>query len=119
VSWRLGNKGEVIVRGQRAPIVGRVSMDYTTIDVGHIQGVRVGDVVTLIGSDGSETITAEELAQKAETIAYEITCAVGKRVRRTYRGGSDAVIPSQGAPREKPQVALRAPLRALERDTQQ
>jgi alanine racemase len=112
VSWRLGNRGEVIVRGQRAPIVGRVSMDYTTIDVGHIPGVRVGDVVTLIGSDGTETITAEELAQKAETIAYEITCAVGKRVRRTYRGGMDAMIPSQGSPREKPSVALRAPLHA-------
>ena len=95
VSWRLGNKGEVIVRGVRAPIVGRVSMDYTTIDVGHIPGVSVGDVVTLIGSDGHESITSEELARKADTIAYEITCNVGKRVRRTYRGGNNVLIPSQ------------------------
>jgi alanine racemase len=104
VSWRLGNKGEVIVRGCRAPIVGRVSMDYTTIDVGHIPGVKVGDVVTLIGTDGAETISAEELARKADTIAYEITCAVGKRVRRTYRGGSDVFVPAQ--PMTLPRAAL-------------
>lgn len=95
VSWRLGNRGEVIVRGVRAPIVGRVSMDYTTIDVGHIKDVRVGDVVTLIGSDGHESISAEELARKADTIAYEITCHVGKRVRRTYRGGQNVLVPAQ------------------------
>ncbi len=97
MSWRLGNKGEVIVRGTRAPIVGRISMDYTTIDVGHIGGAKVGDIVTLIGSDGHETISAEELARKADTIAYEITCNVGKRVRRTYRGGSDVLVPAQSA----------------------
>jgi alanine racemase len=95
MSWRLGNKGEVIVRGMRAPVVGRISMDYTTVDVGHIPHARVGDVVTLIGSDAHETITAEELARKADTIAYEITCNVGKRVRRTYRGGSDVLLPAQ------------------------
>jgi alanine racemase len=95
VVWRLGNRGEVIVRGARAPIVGRVSMDYTTIDVGHIPGVQVGDVVTLFGSDGAETISAEEVAGKAGTIAYEITCAVGKRVTRIYHGASELVVPSQ------------------------
>jgi alanine racemase len=95
MSWRLGNKGEVIVRGMRAPIVGRISMDYTTIDVGRIPGASVGDVVPLIGTDGHETITAEELARKADTIAYEITCNVGKRVRRTYRGGCDVLVPAQ------------------------
>jgi len=95
VPWRLGNKGEVIIRGVRAPIVGRVSMDYTTIDVGHIPGVHVGDHVTIIGTDGNETLSAEELARKSETIAYEITCHVGKRVRRTYRGGHDVILPAQ------------------------
>ena len=49
----------MLVRGRRAPIVGRVSMDYTTIDVGHIGGVQVGDVVTIIGRDGHESISAE------------------------------------------------------------
>jgi alanine racemase len=95
VPWRLGNKGEVIVRGTRAPIVGRVSMDYTTIDVGHIPGVSVGDVVTLIGTDTHESISAEELARKADTIAYEITCHVGKRVRRMYRGGQNVLVAAQ------------------------
>lgn len=95
VAWRLGNKGEVLVRGVRARIVGRVSMDYTTVDVGHIRGVEVGDVVTLIGSDGAQTITAEEIAAKADTIAYEITCSVGKRVARVPRGGLDVFVPAQ------------------------
>lgn len=97
VPWRLGNKGEVLVRGRRAPIVGRVSMDYVTVDVGRIPGAVVGDVVTLVGSDGGETISAEEVAGKADTIAYEVTCAVGKRVRRVYRGGGEIVVPATGA----------------------
>jgi alanine racemase len=101
VSWRLSNKGEVIVRGVRAPIVGRVSMDYTTIDVGRIPGVSVGDVVTLIGTDGHESISAEELARQADTIAYEITCHVGKRVRRMYRGGQNVLLAAQ-EPRSVP-----------------
>jgi len=95
VSWRLGNRGEVLVRGIRARVVGRVSMDYTTIDVGHIRGVQVGDVVTLIGTDGAQTIPAEEVATAADTIPYEITCSVGKRVVRVPRGGTDVVLPMQ------------------------
>jgi alanine racemase len=114
MSWRLGNKGEVIVRGTRAPIVGRMSMDYTTIDVGHIPGASVGDVVTLIGSDGHETISAEELARRADTIAYEITCNVGKRVRRTYRGGADVLVPAQ-SPLHAPSSAF---ARVLPHDSQ-
>ncbi len=97
VMWRLGNRGEVLVRGARARIAGRVSMDYTTVDVGHIPGVAVGDTVTLIGSDGAETITAEEVARRADTIAYEITCAVGKRVVRRPIGGTDVFLPAQPA----------------------
>jgi alanine racemase len=53
LSWRLGNSGEVLVRGRRARIVGRVSMDYTTVDVGHIPGVQVGDHATLIGAQAA------------------------------------------------------------------
>jgi alanine racemase len=101
VDWRLGNQGQVLVRGQRARMVGRISMDYTTIDVGHIPDVAVGDVVTLIGSDGAETITAEEVAQRAGTIAYEVTCSVGKRVQRVHRGGTEVVLPAQ-APAAEP-----------------
>jgi alanine racemase len=77
------------VRGRRAPIVGRVSMDYTTVDVGQIPGAQVGDVVTLVGRDGAEAICAEEIAEQAGTIAYEVTCHVGKRVKRVYVGGVD------------------------------
>ena len=95
VSWRLGNRGEVLVRGRRAPIIGKISMDYTTIDVGEIPGVKVGDVVTLIGADGCESIGVEEVARHAETIAYEITCSVGKRVKRNYIGGHELELPSQ------------------------
>ncbi|HVS09771.1 MAG TPA: alanine racemase [Planctomycetota bacterium] len=95
--WRVGNRGEALVRGTRAPIVGRVSMDYTTLDVGHIPGVAVGERVTLIGSQGGETLSLEDLARHAETIPYEITCAVGKRVERIYRGGE--IVPLAHAPR--------------------
>jgi len=89
LAWRLGNKGHVLVRGKRAPIVGRVSMDYTSIDVGHIPGASVGDRVTLVGEQGSERITLEDLAEQVGTIAYEISCAVGKRVERIYKGGEE------------------------------
>ncbi len=93
VPWRLGNNGEVLVRGERAPIVGRVSMDYTTIDVGHIPGVSVGDRVTLFGCDGEQHISLEEVAKHAGTIPYEITCSVGRRVERIFRGGDGVLAP--------------------------
>lgn len=104
VSWRLSNRGEVLVRGQRAPIVGRVSMDYTTIDVTHIPDVAVEDVVTIIGEDGEERIKVEEIAHIAETIPYEITCAVGRRVQRVCIGGEDLILSPQG-----PQEAIAHP----------
>ena len=85
LAYRLSNRGRALVRGQMAPIVGSISMDYTTLDVGHIPGVRVGDVVTLIGRDGDLSIGIPELASLVGTIPYEIACSVGKRVRRVYR----------------------------------
>ena len=110
VSWRLSNRGEVLVAGRRAPIIGRISMDYTTIDVTHVPGAKVGDVVTLLGTDGGETISVEEIARRSDTISYEVVCAVGKRVRRTYVGGADIELPSQaqsrsGSPKWSPRVA--------------
>ncbi|MCB9913779.1 MAG: alanine racemase [Planctomycetes bacterium] len=98
VAWRLGNRGVVLVRGQRAPIVGRVSMDYTTVDVGHVRGVEVGDTVTLFGRAGGEQLALEEVAREAATIPYELTCSVGKRVKRVYVGGEALPLPSQPAP---------------------
>ena len=101
VSWRLSNRGEVLVRGQRAPIVGRVSMDYTTIDVTDIPKVAVEDIVTFIGSDGEARIDVEEIANLADTIAYEITCSVGRRVQRICVGGHDLLVPSQAPTNER------------------
>lgn len=86
VPWRLGNRGHVLLRGRRAPIVGRVSMDYLTVDVTDIPGIAIGDVATLIGADGAERIRAEDLAREAGTIGYEITCSIGRRVPRVLVG---------------------------------
>jgi len=77
----LSNRGEVLVRGQRAPVVGRVSMDLVTVDVTDVPGAAAGDEVVLLG-DG---ITAEELAAKLDTISYEVFCNVSARVPRLYR----------------------------------
>jgi len=101
VSWRLSNRGEVLVRGRKAPIVGRVSMDYTTIDVTDIPEVAVEDIVTFIGTDGANRIDVEEIAGLTETIAYEITCAVGRRVQRICVGGHDLLVPAQAPPKEE------------------
>ncbi|MDD4360078.1 MAG: alanine racemase [Syntrophaceticus sp.] len=80
----LSNRGEVLVRGVRAPVVGRVCMDQLMIDVGHIPGVRQGDEVVLLGSQGEETITVDELAEQMGTINYEVLCLISERVPRVY-----------------------------------
>ena len=84
VSRSLSNIGRVIVKGQYAPIVGRISMDWTTIDVTDIPDVRTGDVVTLIGTQGDAIINAEEIASLRGTISYEVTCGIDERARRIY-----------------------------------
>jgi alanine racemase len=80
----LSNRARVVLRGRLAPVVGRVSMDLTLIDVTDVEGVEVGDRVTLLGSDGALSIPAEELARTAGTISYEITCGISQRVPRRY-----------------------------------
>jgi len=80
----LSGKGAVLVRGVRAPIAGRVCMDLTMCDVTNINGVAVGDPVVVIGTQGAETITAEEVAAKSGTISYEIFCNISARVPRVY-----------------------------------
>ncbi len=107
--YRLGNSSEVIVRGQRAPVVGAISMDYVTVDVGGVPGVEVGDEVTLIGSDGGERILVEELARVAGSIPYEITCHVGRRVTRLYHDDerdSEAPVARERAASGGPPVPL-------------
>lgn len=87
----LSNRGVVLIRGQRAPVVGRVSMDLVTIDVTDIPGAAVGDTVTLIGRDGGEEVNAEEVAALIGTINYEVFCAISARVPRLYRAGGAVV----------------------------
>lgn len=81
----LSNRGKVIVRGAFAPVVGRVSMDLTLIDVTDVPLVALDDYVTLLGSDGEVSIKAEDLGELAGTISYEITCGISNRVPRIYR----------------------------------
>lgn len=80
----LSNRARVILRGEYAPIVGRVSMDLTTVDVGHIPGVEVGDEVILIGSNNGKSVDAVELSWWGETVPYEILCGISQRVPRVY-----------------------------------
>jgi alanine racemase len=84
LSRGLSNRGEVLIRGQRAKVAGRISMDLTLIDVTDVPDLRVGDEVVLIGSDGNQTITAEELAGLIGAISYEVTCGISERVPRVY-----------------------------------
>jgi len=79
----LGNRFHLLVRGQRAPLVGRVSMDQSVIDVTEIDGVTAGDEVVLIGAQGDETITAHDHARASGTIPWEVFTRIGPRVART------------------------------------
>ncbi len=78
------NRGHVLVRGHRAPLIGMVSMDAITVDVTDVPGVQVGDVVTLIGEDHGDRITGEQVAEWSRTISYEVLTSVGPRVERRY-----------------------------------
>lgn len=80
----LSNRGRVIVNGVSAPIVGRVCMDQFMIDVTEIPDVNVEDTVTLVGRDGDELISVEEIADYSNSLNYEVICDVGKRVPREY-----------------------------------
>lgn len=82
LSRRLSNQGYALIRGQRAPIAGRISMDQTILDVTTISEVAIGDEVVLLGEQGSERITAENLAQQCQTIPWEILTSIAHRVPR-------------------------------------
>ena len=87
-SWLLSNRGHMLVRGKRVPILGRVTMDLTMVDVTELPEASVGDEVVLFGEQGDAALTLEEVAGGSETIPYEIMCTIGKRVTRIYvRGG--------------------------------
>ncbi len=80
----LSSKGHVLIRGKRAPILGRVCMDQFMVDVTEIQGVKEDDEVILIGASEDERITVEEIAAIMGTINYEVVCQLGKRIPRVY-----------------------------------
>lgn len=80
----LSGKGWVLIRGERAPILGRVCMDQFMVDVTSIDGVRDGDEVVLIGRDGKEEVTVEDLARAGGGFSYEMICNLGKRIPRMY-----------------------------------
>lgn len=84
LSRKLFGRGEVLIRGARAPIIGRISMDLTQVDVTAVRGVAIGDQVVLIGRDGEERISAWELARRSDTVVYETLCNLTKRVPRRY-----------------------------------
>jgi alanine racemase len=82
----LSNRGEVLLKGHRAPIRGRVCMNLTMVEVSHIPEVAEGDPVTLLGADGGERLTADDLAAWAETISYDIYCTLGSANPRRFVG---------------------------------
>ena len=87
----LSGKFYVLIRGQKAPILGRICMDQMMVDVTHIPGVRVGDGVTLVGTDGGETITMEEISAQADSFNYEFVCGISRRVPRLYVQGGKTI----------------------------
>jgi alanine racemase len=83
-SRRLSHRGSVLIRGRRAPIVGLVCMDMIMVDVTDLAPVQVGEIATLIGQQGQESIWADEVANCIGTISYEVLCGIGSRVPRLY-----------------------------------
>lgn len=82
--WAFSNKGEMIIRGQRVPVIGRVCMDQLMLDITTVEDAAIGDIVTVVGTDGEESISFQDLAEATGTIHYEKTSVIGKRVPRVY-----------------------------------
>ena len=80
----LSNKAQVLIKGQRARIIGRICMNLCMADISEIQGVETGDQVVILGSQGAETITADEIAEWMGTISYEVLCLFGNNNERNY-----------------------------------
>lgn len=91
----LSNRGEVLIRGKRAPVVGNISMDLVTVDVTQVPNAVVGDEVILLGPQDHDEISAEELARKTDTIAYEVFCRISARVPRVYLSGNRQTVKSR------------------------
>jgi alanine racemase len=85
LSRKLSNRGQVLIRGRRLPIVGAVCMDLTMVDATDLPGLETGEEVVLFGGQGDAVISVEEVAGWAETINYEVLCGISQRVPRVYR----------------------------------
>jgi alanine racemase len=90
-SWLLSNRGSMLVGGRRVPILGRVTMDLTMVDLSQLPEAQVGDEVVLFGNQGGETLSLDEVARGSETLSYEVMCTIGKRVTRIYVQGGRPV----------------------------
>lgn len=88
---RLTGQVEVLLHGKRVPVVGRICMDMCMIDITDVPETQVGDTVTLVGTDGNETISWDDWAEKLGTISYELVCSVNKRVPRVYLRNNEVV----------------------------
>jgi alanine racemase len=98
LSRLLSGRGHALIRARRVPIVGRICMDMTMVDVTHVPDAKVGDEAVLIGRQGGEEITVDEVADLAGTISYEVLCRIGPRVPRIYGGsGSAGAVPGEPA----------------------
>jgi alanine racemase len=84
IPHRLSNRGKVIAAGKLTPMLGTVSMDLTTIDVSHAPQLRPGDAVTLLGTEGTASLDAQQIAKTAGTISYTVLCGISARVKRVY-----------------------------------
>jgi alanine racemase len=94
-SWLLSNRGQMLVRGRRVSIVGRVTMDLTMVDLTPVPEAGVGDDVVLFGDQDGTSLPLEEVAEGSRTLSYEIMCTIGKRVTRIYvRGGRPVKLTS-------------------------
>jgi alanine racemase len=116
LSWLLSNRGSMLVGGRRAPIVGRVTMDLTMVDLAGSPDAKVGDEVIVFGTQGDAEIPLEEVASWSETLPYEVMCTIGKRVTRIYvRDGRPVKLTSLVGDREDwiPQARDHFRLRAL------
>jgi alanine racemase len=84
IPHRLSNRGKVIAKGKLVPVIGAVSMDLTTIDATACPDLRAGDSVTLLGTEGTVSIDAQQMARWAGTISYSVLCGIHARVKRVY-----------------------------------
>ena len=79
------NEADVLVGGRRCSVLGRVTMDQIIVDVTKVKSARLGDEVVVLGRQGKEEVTADQLAELADTINYEIVCSLGNRLPRVYK----------------------------------